>query len=114
MVTMSVGDAKSRFSEMISRAAAGERFVIERREKPVAVLISIEELERLEGRINRAVEVAKSYGQSDEIIRQVREGKAHPITAFYGLWADQPEWDEITKTIYKNRRRKSKRKPVEF
>jgi antitoxin (DNA-binding transcriptional repressor) of toxin-antitoxin stability system len=41
MVTMSVGDAKSRFSEMISRAAAGERFVIERCEKPVAVLISI-------------------------------------------------------------------------
>jgi prevent-host-death family protein len=111
---MSVGDAKSRFSEMISRAAAGERFVIERRAKPVAVLISIEELERLEGRVNRAVEVATTYKQDPEIMRGVREGKLHPIMALYGAWADQPEWDDIVKDIYKNRRRKSKRKPVEF
>jgi prevent-host-death family protein len=114
MITMSVGAAKSRFSEMISRAAAGERFVIERREKPIAVVISVEELARLEGRANRAVEAARAYGLDEEIVRGVREGALHPIMAVYGALADQPEWDVIAKDIYKNRRRKSRRKSVEL
>jgi len=53
MQTISVGEAKSRFSELISRTAAGERFLIQRRQRPVAVLISAPELERLE-RASRA------------------------------------------------------------
>ncbi len=48
METINVADAKSRFSELISRAASGERFIIQRRERPVAALIGAAELERLE------------------------------------------------------------------
>ena len=36
METINVADAKSRFSELISRATSGERFIIQRRERPVA------------------------------------------------------------------------------
>ena len=48
METINVAEAKSRFSELISRAATGERFIIQRRERPVAALIGAAELERLE------------------------------------------------------------------
>ena len=37
---INVADAKSRFSELISRAAAGERIIIQRRQRPVAVLLA--------------------------------------------------------------------------
>ena len=62
----------------------------------------------------RPVEPIHTFKQDEEILRGVHEGKLHPIMAFYEAWADQPEWDNILKDIYKNRRRKSKRKPVEF
>jgi prevent-host-death family protein len=40
---------KSRLAEHLQRAAAeGERFLIERRGKPVAALVSVEDLQRLE------------------------------------------------------------------
>jgi prevent-host-death family protein len=47
MERINVAEAKSRFSELISRAAAGERFIIQRRERPVAALIGAAELERV-------------------------------------------------------------------
>jgi antitoxin (DNA-binding transcriptional repressor) of toxin-antitoxin stability system len=48
MEAISVSDAKSRFSELISRTYAGERFIIHRRERSMAVLINPFELEKLE------------------------------------------------------------------
>ncbi len=44
--TLSVAEAKSHFSEYISRAAyAGQRYVITKRGKPLAAIVSIEDLE---------------------------------------------------------------------
>jgi prevent-host-death family protein len=48
METIKVAEAKSRFSELISRVVAGERFIIQRRERPIAALIGMAELERIE------------------------------------------------------------------
>ena len=48
MISLSVAEARSRFSELISRAASGERFVIERRLRPVAVVLGAAELAQLE------------------------------------------------------------------
>ena len=48
METINISEAKSRFSEFLSRAASGERFVIMRREHPLAALIRARELKRLE------------------------------------------------------------------
>ncbi|MEI8306498.1 MAG: type II toxin-antitoxin system Phd/YefM family antitoxin [Chloroflexales bacterium] len=38
METINIAEAKSRLSELLSRVLAGERFPIQRRERPVAVL----------------------------------------------------------------------------
>jgi prevent-host-death family protein len=46
---LSVAEAKNRFSELMGRAAYGkERFIIERRGKPVGAIVSTEDLARLE------------------------------------------------------------------
>ena len=39
MENISMSEAKSRFSEYLSRAASGERFVILRRQRPLAAII---------------------------------------------------------------------------
>jgi len=48
---VSVAEAKSRISELIGRAAYGsERFLIERRGKPMAAIVSVQDLARLKPR----------------------------------------------------------------
>ena len=45
-----VTEAKARLSALMARVGyGGERFVIERRGKPLAALVGVEDLERLEG-----------------------------------------------------------------
>ncbi|HHO47497.1 MAG TPA: type II toxin-antitoxin system Phd/YefM family antitoxin [Desulfobacteraceae bacterium] len=49
MPRVSVAEAKSHFSELIAKSAhSHERFVITRRDKPVAALVSIEDLKIIE------------------------------------------------------------------
>jgi len=49
MTAISVADAKSHLSELISRSAyARERFVITRRNKPAAALVSLADLQIIE------------------------------------------------------------------
>ena len=56
---LSVAEAKSHFSEYISRVAyAGQRYVITKRGKPLAAIVSIEDLGRY-----------KSGGESKKISR---------------------------------------------
>lgn len=109
---VSVADAKRRLSELISRASAGERFVIRRRDKPVAALVGTDDLARLEGRRQAAIRLGRAFGQREAILRKIAAGEMHPSMAAHGLWADQPEWDDVVKDIYKNRRRKRKRPAV--
>jgi prevent-host-death family protein len=48
-VRVSVAEAKARFSELVNRASySGERFLIERRGKPVGAIVSAEDLAQLE------------------------------------------------------------------
>lgn len=56
MERITVAEAKSRFSELISRAAAGKRFIIQRRERPMAVLIGADEFERFHRRRRRRLQ----------------------------------------------------------
>jgi prevent-host-death family protein len=114
MEAISVGDAKSRFSELVSRASAGERFVIQRRERPLAVLLSSAELERLERTARMALQLARALGQDDALLRQVDEGKAHPLLAAYGLWPDEKETPDLAEQIKHNRRRASKRLEIKL
>ena len=89
MEVINVAEAKSRFSELISRAASGERFIIHRRERPVAALIGAAELERLERTARAAHRLALALGQSEVILEKVERRELHPVMAAFGLWREE-------------------------
>jgi prevent-host-death family protein len=77
-----VADAKRRFSELIDRVGAGERFVVARHGRPVLALVPAGE-------------------------EAVRAPAAAPIglAAVAGALADWDDLDEVVEEIYGNRRR---------
>ena len=79
---LKLSEAKATFSAVVdSVEARGEPVIIERHGKPVAALVSMEDLERLEQLKAEAPTVAEPKS----------------LLAFAGLWADIPdeEWAEI-------------------
>jgi len=114
MENISMSDAKSHFSEFLSRAASGERFVILRRERPLAAIIGAGELARLERSAEIIRRLAQTLGQSKRLLDSIEEGKVHPAMAAYGLWAEEADLAELEKTIKKNRRRASARPEVDL
>jgi prevent-host-death family protein len=109
MHSINVAEAKSRFSELVSRAASGERFLIRRRERPAAVLISTAELERLERGTQAAHRLALALGQSAELMQEIEAGEVHPAMAAFGLWGDETELETLSEEISANRRRQASR-----
>lgn len=88
----SVADAKKNLSELMSRAAYNnERFLIQRRGKPMAALVSIEDLARLEK------EPVAPKG----------------LLAAVGAWADFDNLDEVIEEIYLQREQAQDR-PVDL
>jgi prevent-host-death family protein len=109
----SVGEAKSRFSELISRASAGERFLIERREHPVAVILSPAEYERMQRTVSTARRLALALGQDQALLEEIEAGRVHPAMAAFGLW-DSEELDEIAAELEANRARQRGRTEVDL
>ena len=107
METVNVAEAKSRFSELISRAGSGERFIIQRREHPVAVLIGTAELESLERTSRAARQLAMALGQSEAILKKVERRELHPAMAAFGLWRDEPDLVTLTEEIKTERLKQS-------
>ena len=103
METINVAEAKSRLSELLSRVTAGERFLIQRRERPVAVLIGADELERLERNSRVARRLAAALGQDEALLEQIERGEVHPAMAAFGLWRDDPDLDDLADRIAVNR-----------
>jgi prevent-host-death family protein len=91
METINVAEAKSRFSELISRAASGERFIIQRRERPVAALIGAAELSRLERSSHAARRLALALGQEEALLEKVERHELHPAMAAFGLWRNEAD-----------------------
>jgi prevent-host-death family protein len=114
MEIISISEARSRFSELVSRASAGERFMIQRRGHSLAVLLSSSELARLERIARMTLRLALALGQSDELLREIEEGKAHPLLAAYGLWADEEQTADLAEQIKRQRRRRSKRPAIKL
>jgi len=112
MEVLSVAEAKSRFSELISRAASGERIVIKRRDRQLIALIGISDLERLERAAQATRSLALALGQNEEILDKIDQGELPPIMAAYGLWKDDSELDELFEEINQNRARQPKRKDL--
>ena len=109
METINISEAKSRFSEYLSRAASGERFIIMRRARPLAALISAGDLERLERSAEITRRLAQTLGQSSMLLEKIEEGKVHPAMAAFGLWQDEEDLDDLETQIINNRRRGSSR-----
>ena len=109
METINISEAKSRFSEFLSRAASGERFVIVRRARPLAALISAGELERLERSAEITRRLAQTLGQSSTLLEEIEAGKVHPAMAAFGLWKDEEDLDDLEAQIINNRQRASSR-----
>jgi prevent-host-death family protein len=109
MTDISISEAKSRFSELVSRVVGGERFLIQRRQRPLAALISIDELERMERSGQAARRLAQALGQRAEILDQIEAGKAHPAMAAFGLWRDEEDLDDIASEITESRRQQTDR-----
>jgi prevent-host-death family protein len=99
METINVAEAKSRFSELISRAAAGESFIIQRRERPVAALIGAAELERLERTSRAARKLALALGQEETLLERIERREIHPVMAAFGLWQDEPDLAALAEEI---------------
>ena len=88
MPSISVANAKTHLSEIIAKSAHGhERFIITRRDKPVAAIVSLDDLKIIEQHQEHqglaAVasawpdfeEVAKAVVDLDELRRQGGEGR---------------------------------------
>jgi prevent-host-death family protein len=114
METINVADAKSRFSELISRAASGERFIIQRRERPVAALIGAAELERLERTSRAARRLALALGQGEAILDKVERRELHPAMAAFGLWQDEPDLEALAEEIVDERREQPARPKLDL
>ncbi len=103
METINVADAKSHLSEPLSRVSAGERFLINRRERPVAVLIGSDELERLERNSRLGRRLAAALGQDEALLAAIERGEAHPAMAAFALWSDDPDMADLPDRIAANR-----------
>jgi prevent-host-death family protein len=114
METINVVEAKSRFSELISRAAAGERFLIQRRERPVAALIGSAELQRLQRASQTAGRLALALGQRQELLDKVEWQELHPLMAAFGLWQSQPDLEDLAQEIVKARQLPSERPDIDL
>ncbi len=89
--TLSVGEAKKRFSEIMSRVIyKRERFIISRRGKAMAALVSSDDLEKLEK------EPCAPKG----------------LLAAVGAWADFEEIDQMIDDIYRQREQSKDREVV--
>ena len=114
METINVAEAKSRFSELISRAATGERFIIQRRERPVAALIGTAELERLERTSRAARRLALALGQSEAILDKIEQRDLHPAMAAFGLWRDEADLADLTDEIAAERLKPTNRPKIDL
>jgi prevent-host-death family protein len=83
--SMSVAEAKSRFSELVNRASyGGERFLIERRGKAVGAIVSAADLARLEGEeagpprkgLLAAVGALAEFEEFDQILEEIQRQRA--------------------------------------
>ncbi|MCG8350647.1 MAG: type II toxin-antitoxin system Phd/YefM family antitoxin [Chloroflexales bacterium] len=103
METINVADAKSRLSELLSCVTAGERFLIQRRERTVAVLIGADELDRLERNARAARRLAAMPGQDEALLEAIGQDAVHLAMAVFGLWRDDPETTDLAERLVANR-----------
>ena len=76
MPTVSVANAKSHLSELIAKSSFGhERFIITRRNKPVAALVSLEDLQIIEQHEDRRglLAIAGKWSEFEEVAESLED-----------------------------------------
>ena len=87
--SISTVEIKAHLSAWLNRVAfKKERLVVLRRGKPVAALVSLEDLHRLE----------ELDARPDE-----ETATSHPIMRAFGGWADRDDLDDLVAEIYADR-----------
>jgi prevent-host-death family protein len=87
--TVGTNDVKTHLSEYLNRVAyRGERVVVERHGKPVAALVSVEDLRKLEALDTRSL---------DNATDEVREAKFLELARQAGLIIHQPTGKPISR-----------------
>ena len=83
--TIGVGEAKKRFSEIMSRVVyGGERFIVSRRGKPMVALVSADDLEMLDGQAEAprgllaAVGAIEDFEELDDIVKAIYRQRQDP------------------------------------
>ncbi|MBI5747379.1 MAG: type II toxin-antitoxin system Phd/YefM family antitoxin [Nitrospirae bacterium] len=88
---VSVADAKREFSEIMSRVALkNERFIIERKGKPMAALINLKDLEKVEA-------MPEGNGKKG-------------LLAAMDAWEDYPQLERLVVDIYSSRQKSRDRR----
>ena len=88
-IKLNTAEIKAHLSELVNRVAfSRERLIVMRRGKPVAALISLEDLQRLE--VLEAADTQPTEGQ-------------HPVMKAFGGWADLDNLDKLMTEIYAER-----------
>jgi prevent-host-death family protein len=89
---VSIGQVKRDISELVNRVAyAGERIIITSRGKPKAVLVSMDDYERLLRSENRANEVQAWLNQARALASQIETRRGQPMGVDAILSADRED-----------------------
>jgi len=121
-----VAAAKSRFSELLNRAAYGhERFLIRKRGKPVAAIVSTDDLAWLEGESRNGTQPPRGLIAAAGLVGDIPEGEAvtqkayearqtsaedqarlddgsakrHGLLAAVGILADFEDWEDSIESV---------------
>jgi len=114
MEALSVVETKRKFSDYLSRAASGERFIIQRRGRQLAALIGVDELTQLQRSQALMRRLALSMGQTPAVLDQIERGEVHPAMAAFGLWADDDDLANLAESIARNREAQPQRPAIEL
>ena len=83
--TIGVGEAKKRFSEIMSRVVyGGERFIVSRRGKPMVALVSADDLAMLEDQATAprgllaAVGALEDFEELDDMVKEIYRQREFP------------------------------------
>ena len=92
---VSIGQVKRDISELVNRVAfGGERITLTSRGKPKAVLVSLEDYERLLKTDNRTIEINKWLSDTKSLSSRIEDRHGEPIDVDALLEVDRNELED--------------------
>ena len=103
METITLSEAQEHLTEFVEQVATGEKIIIQGHDEPIAALIGAADLSRLEQRSIAARQLASTYGQDADVLKQIELREIHPVMVAFGLWRGDSAFDTLESSIYTNR-----------